>query len=326
VQMVEVAHEALLRQWPPLRKHIEANRHQLRLMRDIERQAHDWEQAGRDESYLLRGARLAEAGELPHDLIEQLGDSGQDYLAASRAQQTADLARTRRDNRRLRRLVAGLTLVLLIASGAAILALNATRDAQQQTRLARSRELAVLANTLMDDQPHRAVLVALEGFHTAPTREALSTITDFLTRPLHAMKGLIVHDGEVLAVAFSRDGDTLASASDDGKVRLWDATDGQQIGDPLTGHDGGVIAVAYSPDGDTLASVSFSGTVRLWATPSRWVSAACGYVWSNLTQAEWGRWIGPEVPYSRTCPGLPSGAEASPDAPAAAYAFPLDMP
>jgi hypothetical protein len=105
------------------------------LQRDIERQAHDWVQAGRDESYLVRGARLAKAEELPHELIEQLGGSEQDYLAASRARQAADLARTRRDNRRLRRLLAGLTIVLLIASGAAILAVNATRDAQQQTRL-----------------------------------------------------------------------------------------------------------------------------------------------------------------------------------------------
>jgi WD40 repeat protein len=265
VQIVEVAHEALLRQWPPLREHIEANRLQLRLMREIERHARDWEDAGRDVSYLYRGVRLAEAHELPDDLIVQLGDSEQDYLASSQARQAADLARTRRTNRRLRRLVAGLTVLLVLAAGAAVLALNATRDAQQQTSLARSRELAALANTLIDDQPQSALLVALEGFRTAPTQEALSVVSALLTRPPRSLQGLIVHgDDWVTEVAYSPDGATLASAGSDGTLRLWNVADGQPIGDPLGGHDDRVRSVAFSPDGAAVASGSDDGTVQLW--------------------------------------------------------------
>jgi hypothetical protein len=57
--VVGVAHEPLLRQWRPLREAIEASRASLRMRSELERMADDWDQAQWDESYLLRGGRLA---------------------------------------------------------------------------------------------------------------------------------------------------------------------------------------------------------------------------------------------------------------------------
>jgi WD40 repeat protein len=55
----------------------------------------------------------------------------------------------------------------------------------------------------------------------------------------------------VTSVAFSPDGKTLASASSDNTIRLWDVASRQTLGAPLTGHTDIVESVAFSPDGKT---------------------------------------------------------------------------
>ena len=80
---------------------------------------------------------------------------------------------------------------------------------------------------------------------------------------LYTLQG---HANKVRTVAFSRQGNILASGSDDQTVRLWDVCTGQCL-QILQGHTNQIRSVGFSPDGQIVASVSDDQTVKLWNVP-----------------------------------------------------------
>ena len=96
------------------------------------------------------------------------------------------------------------------------------------------------------------------------TIELWDTSTGKLLRTLEG------HTDTVLALAFSPNGNMLASGSADGTVRLWNTTDIEdrasieELWAPFTGHTDIVLSLAFSADSKTLASGSRDGTLWLW--------------------------------------------------------------
>jgi len=71
------------------------------------------------------------------------------------------------------------------------------------------------------------------------------------------------HPREVMVLAYSPDGKSLASAGKEGTIKIWDAeTDASRL--EIKAHNGDLYALAYNPDGTELASAGFDGMVRFW--------------------------------------------------------------
>ncbi|KAF9056729.1 WD40-repeat-containing domain protein [Rhodocollybia butyracea] len=74
------------------------------------------------------------------------------------------------------------------------------------------------------------------------------------------------HSGSVWSVAFSPDGNHIASGCADKTLRVWDARTGDLLVGPFNGHTGQVKCIAFSCDGDKIVSGSYDKTLRVWDT------------------------------------------------------------
>lgn len=97
------------------------------------------------------------------------------------------------------------------------------------------------------------------------------TVLDGQPLPDNLPDGVIArfsHGASIYTVAFSADGQLLASGGDDNSVILWNVTDGSKR-EEFVEHNKFVTSVAFSPDGHRLASASLDGFVRLWPLSSQ---------------------------------------------------------
>ena len=262
--------------------------HHLEHLRPYSQALTAWIAANRqDPSRLLRGQALRDAQQWAQN--KRLSDEDYQFLAesaesdrqavqtaleASRSQAiAAQLHQSRRNLRLQRWLLGAISAGFLLATGLGLAAAVESRRANENEQLARQSEIKALlasAQGWFDSDQRLDALV--QAIRAQRQLEQLKQPNPDLATAIEATLQTIIlslnernrfsgHEGEIRRVAYSPQGDQIASASLDGTVKLW-ATDGT-LRHTLTGDRQGVREIAFSPAGDVLAAGG-AGNLRLW--------------------------------------------------------------
>ena len=283
---VEVAHEALLREWPRLSSWVDQQREALILGRRFRAALGDWEAAGQHEDYLLTGSRLAPF--IGWADTASLTTDEQGFYRASRERDERERSARRRRRRTLVGVLVGATLVASTLGIFAVLqAQRATGEAERalaaegrageeaerasaaaerasaEAERARASELAASALNALDTDPSLAKLLAVASAMTAePTIDAMSVLHQTLAedRVIGRYTWPDAHEAPlVLWTDLSPDGTRLVAAGSDGTsstyLEVYDFETNQavwsyQVEDPRIVIDRPI----YSEDGLTIVA------------------------------------------------------------------------
>jgi WD40 repeat protein/class 3 adenylate cyclase len=251
---VEVAHEALIREWPTLREWLTADREGLRLHRRLTEAAAEWHAAGEDEALVFRGTRLAQLRDwaqanpgAPNELERRFLDASIELAEREEREREATRRREIETANALARglrqravlLAGGLLAAVLLAGLAALFAQQSNDNAALAQRHAAeaianaaradSQRLGAEADSLVSSDAGLAALLALNALGTTYTPQAdaaLQIAGRWLTGPVFA------HDGPVWGLAITPDGQTLITGAGD-TIYFWNATSGQPNGAPI---------------------------------------------------------------------------------------------
>lgn len=262
--LVEIAHEALIREWPRLRDWLEEDVQGRAVRAHLTEAAKQWHGADRTPSELYRGPRLSVAMDWAATHPDALNDLERTFLSESRQASEREAERQRRTNRRLRGLLAGVGVFLVLALIAGGLALVQRGRAREQADIARSRELASSAISVLDEDPELTILLAIEAKRAAPEEDFPPRLVSALHDAVRSMRTLMSRGWDrslpftQIDGVLSPDASRVAVTGRQGSLQVWDAATGDLewemrddveagwFSHPQFSPDGAVLAVAYN--------------------------------------------------------------------------------
>jgi DNA-binding SARP family transcriptional activator/WD40 repeat protein/energy-coupling factor transporter ATP-binding protein EcfA2 len=249
---VEVAHEALLREWPRLRGWLEEDAQGRRVQRHLADAARDWDERGRDPGDLYRGARLAVALEWRTTHEFELNPTERAFLDAARAA-------AERAQRRLRVVLAGVAALLAVAVAGGLVAVHQRSTARSEARAAEAQRIG--AQALTEPDLARSLLLGRQGFAIDDSPATRSNLFAALLRAPAAIAVMHGTGHPLNAIDVASDGRTLAVGDNHGGVLFLDAVTRRPIGRP---QKAGVAinAVRFSPDGTRVAVAGYDANQR----------------------------------------------------------------
>ena len=242
-RLVDLSHEAMIREWDLLKTWIETNREALRRREHIRARLRQWEEQGRDPTLLLPpGLPLEEGRKLLADHGDVLIDEVQPYIAASAvaAKAEEDAARAAQRRRLWSARPGGSRHVSACRRRRGVRLLD--KPAVAGGAAHESRALASLAEAEVEHGSQatavRLALAALPMRLNSLGRAYARVAEGALLYSVQHLReqGRFLHDSGVKSVAFSPDGRPLATGSIDGTARLWEVATGKQIA-VLRGHE-----------------------------------------------------------------------------------------
>lgn len=267
--VVEVALESLLRQWDELASWLREERQNLLTADDLESNASAWVTHGNDPAWLLSGTRLSDAENLARSahFADRLRGSAE-YLSTSRKAEDRRLKAIAVEQRRRR------TRVLRVAlSVTAVIALVAGLTGWQlyeSFRHATGLRLASEAEQMLNGSRWGGDVLALQQLLAAQHLGVINAagIANKRTNVVRIIENPQPKGGEVSVTSVRQlavDGhsDRIATANDDGTVRVWEPATGALVLTIDLGDDR-PSSVAMSTDGNLLATGSDDGFVQIW--------------------------------------------------------------
>lgn len=269
--VLEITHEALARAWPRLRGWLEDDREGQRIRHHLTGAADAWDSLGRPESELYRGVRLGRALDWAGSTDWSLTETEREFLVAGRtaseAQQQSAAERARVQARlisRLRLVLAGAVVLLVLALAGAGVAIVQSDRAGDNAAVARSSELRAVArraaaSALVVGDIDTSLLLAVAAARLDDSPDAHNSLLAAITRRPELYSSTPIEGDLPLEIDASADGRYVAVLDESRHLRLYHAGSGalideRQMGDPLVQwRDEPGRLLAFSPDGRALA-------------------------------------------------------------------------